>query len=402
MSIFHYTALDASSAYSRGRVDARNQKKAMAALEGQGLLVINLRKEQSDRWSKINTVWSRVSRLDRIFFTKHLLTMIESGISLDQAIKITAEQTTNRHLREVLLDLHSRVQKGQTFYSALAQHPKYFSNFYVSLVKVGESSGKLDQVLEYLNEQQERDYELVSKARSAMVYPSIILTALFLIVIFMMIFIVPRVTGVLVEYNVQLPLATRALIAMSNFVIHIGPYLLPVIIVVIALLRRWIRTPKGKWKWDTFLLHIPRARTILKEFNIARITRSLSSMLKSGVAIDQALLLAADVAGNSHYQRSIRAGIKFVQKGVGIGEVLKGYPDLYPPLTTRMVEVGERTGKLDHMFTRLASFYEKSVLTTLTNMASIIEPLLLIAIGLSVGFLAIAVLTPIWKFAETI
>lgn len=402
MANFYYTALDKKDALTKGQIEAKNIKKAKAILEGEGFMLINMVRVKKSRWQKFNNLFDNITLLDKIFFTRHLYTMLESGIALDQAVKITAEQVTNEKFREVLRDIHQRLQKGEAFYSCLSHHRKYFSNFYISIVKVGEKSGKLDEVLSYLLEQQESDYELITKTRSAMIYPSIIICALVVMVIFMMVFVIPKVTGILTEYDVQLPLATRILIGLSNFLINWGLLLIPVIGLIIYLLRRWIKTPKGKWRWDAFLLKIPRFNRIIIEFNLARLTLSASALLKSGVSIDKAIALAADVSNHSHYKKSLEESIHFVRRGVSFGEVLKGKPKLYPPICVRMIEIGEKAGKLDHMLHRLAIFYQKSVTTTVTNLTSVIEPFLLLLIGLSVAFVAVSVLTPIWKFSETV
>jgi len=402
MSIFTYTALDKSNSYVKGKIDAKNSKKAVSQLEKEGFLIINIKQDKISRWAKFNNLVINVTRLDKIFFTRHLYTMLESGIALDQAVKITAEQTTNQKFKEVLLDIYERLRKGQNFHSSLAQHPKYFSNFFVSLVRVGEKSGKLDEVLYYILEQQEKDYDIVTRATGALIYPSIIITALIVIVIFMMVFVIPKITSVLTEYKVDLPIATKVLIWLSNFVIHYGFILLPLLIIAVILFRKWTRKGKGKLRWDSFILGIPRIKKVIIEFNQARLTRSLSAMLKSGVQIDQALTLGSNVTNNSRYQQSLKSAVGFIQKGIPLAEVLKGYPKLYPPITTRMVEVGEKTGRLDHMLNRLAIFYEKSVTTAIGNLASVIEPVLLLTIGLAVAFVAISVLTPIWKFSETV
>lgn len=401
MSLFIYNALDKSNAYVKGKIEASNIKKANEKLEKEGFLIINIKQEKQKRLMDIN-IFNNVTRLDKIFFTRHMYTLLESGIALDEAIRITAEQTTNPKFKEVLTDIYRKLRKGQNFYSSLAQHPKYFSNFFISLVRVGEKSGKLDEVLYYILEQQEKDYEIATKAMGAMIYPCIIITALIVMVTFMMIFVIPKITEVLSEYSVDLPLTTKILIWLSNTLIHYGFIIFPVLILLVFLFVRWTKTKKGKWKWDSFVLKIPRLKKVIVEFNLARFTRALSSMLKSGVRIDHALDLAAEVSGNSHYQKSIKQGINFIQKGIPLTEVLKGYPKLYPPVTTRMVEIGEKTGKLDHMLNRLAEFYEKSVNTAIGNLASVIEPVLILAVGLAVAFVAISVLTPIWSFQKTI
>ncbi|MFC1687412.1 type II secretion system F family protein [Patescibacteria group bacterium] len=402
MAEFIYNALDKTDSYVNGKIEASNVKKATEKLESEGFLLVNIKLVKHSRYSRLNHMFEGVSRLDKIFFTRHLYTMLESGMAMDQAVKITSEQTTNQKFREILTDIYKRVQKGQSFHSALGQHPKYFSSFFINLIKVGENSGKLDDALSYLLEQQEKDYDLLTQARGAMVYPIIIIAALVGMVTLMMTFVVPQVTSVLIQYEVELPFATKVLIGLSNFLLQWGLALIPVLGILIYVIVRWTKSPKGKKKWDTFLLKIPQLKKILMEFNLARFTRALSSLLKSGVMLNEALDLTAGVSNNSLYQESQRSGIIFIQKGIPLADVLKGYPKLYPSITSRMIEVGERTGKLDHMLTRLAIFYEKSVSATIKNLASIIEPTLLLLIGFTVGFVAIAVLTPIWKFSETI
>lgn len=402
MAIFTYTGLDKNNNYIKSTLETSSLKKATQVLEKEGVLLVNIKEEKIARSAFFDRIFNNVTRLDKIFFTRHLHTMLESGIALDQAIKIIGEQSTNKQLKEALSDIHRRLQNGESFHQCLQSHPKYFSKFYINIVKVGEKSGKLDEVLEQLLQQQESDYELISRARGAMVYPSVIICALIIMVIFMMIFVIPKVTAVLTEYKVTLPLATRILIGLSNFLIHYGLFLIPVIILIIYLFKRWIKSKKGKWHWDSFLLNLPHFKKIMVEFNLARFSRAMSALMKSGVPIDESLALAADVSSNSHYALSLAAGIQFVRKGIPLAEILKGYPKLYPPITVRMIEVGERTGKLDHMLMRLATFYEKSVLNTISNLASVIEPILLLAIGLAVAFVAVSVLTPIWKFSETV
>jgi type II secretory pathway component PulF len=406
MAQFRYNALDSKDAYVKGVVEARNAKRAVEKLEAEGLLVINVKSEKPKGFSLNDFIFHRllhrVSALEKIFFTRNLHTTLESGIAVDQGLKIAAEQTTNPTLKVVTNDLYQRILKGENLASSLGHHKQFFSDFYINLVRVGESSGKLDEVLAYLLEQQERDYDLRTKARGAMVYPVLILSALVCMVVLMMVFVVPKVTGVLNQYEVQLPLATRILIGLSDFLLRFGIFLIPVLVALGFLFARWTKSGRGRMAWDRFLLRLPKVGKIIAEFNLARYTRAMASLLKSGVAIDQALATAASVPQNIHYQEAARGGIQFVQRGIPLTEVLKGSTDLFPPLTVRMVEIGERSGKLDHMLERLATFYEKSVEATLANLASVIEPALLLGIGLAVGFVAIAVLTPIWSFSNTI
>ncbi|MDD5039949.1 MAG: type II secretion system F family protein [Patescibacteria group bacterium] len=402
MPLFNYTALDKTDSFVRGQLEAKSSKRAIATLEGEGFMIINITEEKRTRYSKLNNIFNNVTRVDKIFFTRHLYTMLESGIALDQAVKITAEQTTQEKFKVVLFDIHQQLLQGRSFHECLNRHKRYFDNFYISMVRVGEKSGKLDEVLSYLLEQQESDYEVITKSRSAMIYPSVIISALVVMVTFMMLFVIPKITEILTEYEVTLPLATRVLIGLSGFLSNYGLYLIPVLGVIVYLFLKWKKSPRGKWRWDGLILKLPGIKKIVIEFNLARFTRSLSSLLKSGMQLDQALELAAEVSNNSHYQKSLRASINFVQKGIPLVEVLKGNTVLFPQITTRMIEVGEKTGKLDHMLQRLAVFYEKALTTTIANISSIIEPALLITIGLAVAFVAIAVLTPVWSYSQTV
>ena len=270
------------------------------------------------------------------------------------------------------------------------------------MVKVGEKSGTLEDSLNHLLEQQERDYELITKARGAMIYPLIITIAAIIIVSLMMAFVVPTVTGILLEYSVELPLPTKILIFISNFLANNLLFVISTIIILFLAGYRLTKTKKGKWIGETILLNTPIIKHIVIEFNLARFTRAMSALLKSGIVIDEALELASDVCKNSHYKVAVAPGVGLVRRGIPLTEILKGNLKLFPPIATRMIEVGEKTGKLDHMYDRIAKFYEKSVLNTLNNLSSIIEPVLLLLIGCGVAFVAVSILTPIWKFVETI
>jgi general secretion pathway protein F len=207
---------------------------------------------------------------------------------------------------------------------------------------------------------------------------------------------------VLLDYNVQLPLPTRILIGLTHVITYYGIFILIAFIAAAVGIRKLLERPDWKFRWDTMMLSIPYARGIIKDLNLARFARAMTSLLKSGVSIDRAMELSANTTGNSHYSKAIRGGVPFVRKGAPFAEVLKGHPKLYPPVASRMVEVGEHTGKLDHMLEKIAIFYEKSVTAKLDNLAGVLEPVLLIVVGSAVGFVALSVLMPIWKFSETI
>ncbi|MBU1164366.1 type II secretion system F family protein [Patescibacteria group bacterium] len=401
MAKFNYTGLDKGYSYYNGKIDAISRRRALSILEKKGFLVINIKRDKEsiiDKLSKISTI----SRLDKIFFTRHLYTLIEAGIALDQAIKITAEQATNPKFKSILFDVYQKIQEGKTLHTSLEPYRNSFSHFFINLIKVGEKSGSLEDSLMHLLAQQEKDYDLLTKARGALIYPIIIMLAAIVIVTLMMIFVIPNISDILLQYGVELPWTTKLLIGGSNLIINFGYILIMGIVVLILVFYMLQKNVKVKWYIQKILLRLPVVGKIIQEFNLARFSRAMYAMMKSGVSINEALELSSTVCSNQHYQKAIYSSIEYVHKGVSFNKVLMAYPKLFPPITTRMLEVGEKSGKTDHMFDKIAGFYEKSVINKLTNLSTIIEPVLLLFIGLVVAFVGVSVLTPIWKFAETI
>ena len=401
MSTFTYAALASDNSYIKGQIKERGRKKAISKLENEGFLVINIKREISSKWDKLLT-YSTISRLDKIHFTRHLYTFLDAGIALDEAVKICAEQIINKKFKEILFDIYKQIISGHTLHQSLQSHSKYFSGYFIKMIKVGEESGRLDNTLEHLLEQQEKEYDLITKIRGALIYPIILIAAAVGVVIFMLSFVVPTIASLLAEYGSELPITTKILIAMSNLFLKYGLLLPPVLILLGIVIRMLLKTPKGKWYFEELLFRLPLVKKIFTEYNIARVTISISAPLLSGLAIDKSLELALETCQNRHYQETINKGLKFVYKGIPLSDVFQGFPKLYPPNVVRMIEIGERTGKFDQMFARLATFYEKSVFNTFNNLSSIIEPFLLLTIGFIVGFIAVSILTPIWKFAEAI
>lgn len=402
MKIFNYAALRTDGdKYEKGQLEAASMKKAQAQLESQGLLVINLSPVQQNSWLDIFK-FATISRLEKIYFTRHLQTFLEAGMTLDVAVKIVAEQVTNKKFKEILWDVHQKIVQGQTLSEALSQHGQYFSTYYIKLIKVGEESGRLDNILTHLLEHQEREYELLTRVRSAMIYPTIIMIAALAVVVFMMTFVVPNISKILLSYGTDLPLTTKILIAISNFFVLYGWFLAGFLALLLVVLRIVAKKPRGKWFFEALAMKLPIVRRIVVEYNVARFTRSLATPILSGISVDRSFQLTAEACQNSHYQKSMLEAAKLVQKGVPISEILQGYPDLYPPNVTRTIEIGEKTGKFDRMISRLTIFYEKSVFNTFDNLSSVLEPFLIVGIGLIVCFIAVSILTPIWKFADTV
>ncbi len=354
------------------------------------------------RFDFLFTQINKVSTVEKIFLTRHFVTMFEAGIPLNESISIAREETDNKYLKAALQDIYLHLENGQSFSSSLGAHPKIFNKLYIKMLEVGETSGRLSEVLNYLLHQQEDEYRLHTRIRNALIYPVTTVVVMIMIVIGVLLFIIPEIAKIYAEEGIILPLFTRALIGISNFVVHNGLYMLVGLIFSILIFLQILKTTRGHKFFDGVVLKLPIFGKIVKYINISRFTRNLSDLIQSGISIDQALTAASGIMNNVLYQQSLAEAVTKVQQGKSLSDCLRSYPNLYPPLVNRMTVVGEKSGKIDSMFKRIAQHYEDLVFNTTNNLSSMIEPVLIILVGGLVGSIAVAVLFPIWNFAKVI
>ena len=328
--------------------------------------------------------------------------MLKAGIPAPRALRILAKQIRNKKFRAVLSDMASGVESGKSLNEALAQYPRIFSHIFVSMVKVGELSGDLEKSLDYLAIQLEREADLKSKTKGAMIYPMVIISAMVLIGIVMAIFVLPKLTETFKEFGGQLPLPTKIVVAISDFSSAHPFILVGTIVGLIIAAIAVFRTPAGKRGFDAFLLRMPVINPIVKKINLARFARILSSLMKSGISIVEGLQVTADSMDNTYYRDVITVTATNVKLGKPLTEALAQQERLFPVIVTQMMEVGEETGNIENILEQLAVSFEGEVDNTMRNLSSIIEPLLLLIIGVVVGFLALALITPIYNIGQTI
>ncbi len=344
-----------------------------------------------------------VSLKDKITFTRNLALVVKAGLSLPQGIEILSQETSSSFLKYILGQVKTAVTKGTEFSQSLNAYPTVFSQFYVSMLKTGESSGTMDEVLSSLAIHMEKERALRSKVVGALIYPAVIVVVMGIVLIAMMVFVVPRLTIVFDSFKAELPITTRALIAFSNFLIN--HYLLLPISVFGSLIALWFffrRVKRGKITLSWLILHTPVFGKISKKVNTARTARTLQTLVKSGVSILEALSITSEVLQNHFYKQALLEAKKAVEKGKALHEVLASYRHLYPPLAAQLVAVGEQTGSIDLVLTDLAEFYEEEVDAITKNLSSIIEPVLMVIIGSAVGFLAISMLQPIYSLTQSV
>lgn len=369
-----------------------------------GSEIIEIHKKGEGKFSieKINRLFGSVKEHEKVILTRNLSTMIDAGLSLTRAIAVLERQTKNQKLKLVLAGLNSDIKKGSNFHTALKKFPKTFSLLFVSMVRAGEESGKLAGALSLIGAQLERSYILKKKIKGALIYPSIILIAMVIIAVLMLIFVVPTLIQTFEELGADLPNSTQGIIAVSNFFVEQTLLALLIPIIFGAFIFYGLRTNKGKRIFHYGLLHTPIIGTLLKEIQSARTTRTLSSLLSSGVEIVTAISITSDVLQNSYYRDVLAQAKNDVQKGTPLSKAFTENEHLYPILVGEMISVGEETGKLPDMLLRVAEFYESEVEQKTKDMSTIIEPFLMIIIGIFVGFFALSMISPIYSLSDSI
>lgn len=401
MAIFNYKAKDLSGRNIRGRVEAVDEQVAANILRDKNLFVIKIsRRMHFFLIDKIvEKLFHRIKVKDGVIFFRQLSVLISANIPLVQGLNILAKQTTNETFRNIVLDIADDVEGGARLSDSLSKYPQVFNNFVVSMVKSGETSGKLEEVLIYLANQQEQDYDMMSKIKGAMIYPVFVFGMLIIVGVVVMVFVIPKLTAIFVESNAKLPGTTVLLINTSNFIINFWWLLIFILAVIVIFLQIYIKTPFGRNQWDTFKLRIPVVGFLFQRIYIVRFTRSFATLITGGVVITKALEVTKEVVGNTVYQKLISKTIKEVEDGNSLVSVFSK-SHYVPVMLVQMMSVGEEAGKLDMVLAKITDFYTKEVETLVKNILTLLEPLVIVLMGLGVGLLVAAVIMPIYNLAS--
>ncbi len=395
---FKYTAFTEKGTQIKDMVIAKNKKAAESRLASRGLVVESIKPDRVGAVLELaRSSVSGVSFKDLIIFTRNLSVMVKSGLTLDESLSILAEQSTNPRLTRILVQLNEQIQAGKTLSEALAQNPKVFSKLYVSIVSAAERSGTLEQSLKYLTDQLTQTYEVRVKIRNALFYPTVVLTATFSVMILLSIFVLPKITKLFSSFKTTLPLATRAIIAISDFATAHTFFLLVLLGLLVIVTPFVLRLAVLRPLTHRLLLKIPIVRHFSRFFNIALFCRTLGTLLISGVPINQALAIASETMRNIFYSRALNDIVAVQQTGETLGALLRQYPKLFPPMVHRMIAVGEESGNMEEILLFLADFHEKEIDNLSKNLTNIMEPVLLIVIGLAVAVVALGIITPIYQ-----
>lgn len=335
---------------------------------------------------------------EKMFFAQHLSLMIKGGVSLTEAITTLKKEIKSRNFKKAVDDILKRVSAGEKLAKAMALHPRIFDMFYYNIVRVGEESGSLEENLSYLAQKLQRDIEMGKKVKAALIYPGIIISLAFAIVFIVAFFVLPKITDLFRALQIPLPFTTRVLISSISFLKSYWVFGVGVVVSLILLIRILIRIKGVKFFLDRVVLALPILGGISKNFNLAYFSRNFYALLKSGIPLLDALSILSEVAPNQVYAKNLLKIKQRVERGEKISQGMKLFPRDFPPVFSEMVLVGERSGTLEESFSYLSEYHEKETDQILKSLSSLIEPILLILIGIFVGFVALAIITPVYQF----
>ena len=403
MYTFSYQARDASGKIVSGIQDALNEDNAVTSLMSRGLMVLSLQQKSAVASRSRKKTWT-VKETDLVLFTRQLSTMIEAGISLVQAMTALYDQCDpkrQRNLRHIISDVTTRVQGGETFNESIAKHPRVFDRLFVSMVKAGEHGGLLAEILDRLAGFLEASARLRKKVKSAMTYPVIVICIAFAITIFLLVKVVPIFGEIFKDFGAKLPAPTQFLIDVSDFIRGEWYFLILIVGGAFFGIRTFVRSTRGKQLADRWKLKLPIFGPLIHKICMSRFSRTFAQLIRSGVPILEVLDIVGGASGNHVVETSIKGVSEDVEKGDNLSVALSKKP-IFPPMMLRMVSAGEATGKIDTMLEKMADFWDEEIEAMLDALTSLIEPLLIVFLGVIVGGIVIAMFLPIFKLNEVV
>ncbi len=399
MNRFNYKAKDKDGRLVTGEVEASSANDAARLVKGKGLYVISIVPKIDSPFTIVRRFRERITPRDVATFTRQLSTMINAGLPITEALLILRSQSKGS-MQKIVAQILADIEAGESFSTSLSSHPKIFSPTYIALVKSGEVGGVMDVVLLRLADNLEKQEEFGSKVKGALIYPAIIIVGMLIVSLIMMIFVIPRLTSLYGEFGAQLPLPTVILIGISNFVIHFWFVVLFFIIAGIYAFNLYKATPFGRRKIDELIFKIPIFGSLQRQVILTELTRTLSLMVGSGVPILEALNITSGVVGNTVISDALKDSAKQVEKGFPIAFSFARHTEAFPFLLSQMIAVGEETGKMDDVLTKISHIFEVESDDEVKGLTAAIEPLVMVLLGLGVGFLVIAVILPIYNLTS--
>ena len=401
MSFFTYHAVDKDGAERQGTIDAVNIDIAIAALQRRGLVISGIEPEQQklSPWTRIN-FFDRVTNSDVVMISRQITTLFESQVSALHAFRLLATEARTPKLGEKLTAVSNDIQSGSSISTALSRHPDVFSPFYVNMVRAGEEAGKLDETFSFLADYLDRNYEITQKARNALIYPAFIILTFTVVMGLMMTLVIPNLATMLAEVGQDVPLFTKIIIGISNFLVKYILLFLGLLVVSGVVLYRFARTESGRELLSRARLQVPVVGEIFKKLYLSRIADNLSTMLKSGVQVLRGLEITGTVVGDPVYEKILTTAAIDVKGGLPVSEAFRKHPEM-PGIVVAMLKIGEETGNMGHILETMAHFYRREVNLAVDTLVGLIEPFMIVMLAVGVAVLLASVLLPIYNIASS-
>ena len=400
--LFFYRALDQEGHEREGTVEALSMDVAISTLQRRNLIVSSITPQEQKSVLQMEVPFlNGVSNKEVVILSRQIATLFEAQVSALRIFRLLASEVDNRKLAEVLTKVADDLQGGSPISKALSRHPKVFSPFYVNMVRSGEEAGKLSDTFGYLADYLDRTYEVMSKAQNALIYPAFVIFTFIVVMALMLTMVIPNISKIITESGQPIPIYTQIVIGLSEFVVNFGVFILIAIIIGAFFAWRSMQTFKGRYFFDNLKLTVPYLGDLYKKLYLSRISDNFSTMLVSGVAVVEAIEITGTVVGNAVYEQVLKKAGEDVKGGLSISEALGRHEEI-PGIMVAMIKVGEETGELGNILSTLAKFYRREVTTAVDTLVDLIEPLMIVFLGLGVGVLLASVLIPIYNLAGSI
>lgn len=397
--LFNYRALDRDGHERAGTVEALSMDVAVTTLQRRNLIVSSIAPAaEKTLLTKEFSIFKRVSNKDVVILSRQIATLFEAQVSALRIFRLLAAEMDNKYLSDILTQVADDLQGGSPISKAMARHPKVFTSFYVNMVHAGEESGKLSETFGYLADYLDRTYEVQTKAQNALIYPAFVIGVFFIVMALMLTMVIPRISSILTESGQDIPLYTKIVIGLSNFLVDYGFFILIALVVAAVFGYRSLETPSGELFFDSFKLDFPYLGDLYQKLYLSRIADNFATMLASGVPVVEAIEITASVVGSATYVRVLEQSAEAVKGGSSISDAFGQHTEI-PGIMTAMIKVGEETGELGNILGTLAKFYRREVTTAVDTLVDLIEPMMIVLLGLGVGTLLASVLIPIYNLA---
>lgn len=400
--LFTYKAITDNGEKREGTIDAVSKDLAIGALQRRGFIVLSVEGDEAKKGLLRSVIFKNVSNKEIVILSRQIAVLFEAQVSALKSFQLLASSTTNPYLSKILVTVSDDLQSGQSISGALAKHPTVFSEFYTSMLKSGEETGKMNQTFLYLADYLERQYQLTSKTRNALIYPAFVIIVFISVMVLLLTLVIPKLSELIIESGQEIPLYTRLVIGTSNFFVHYGLVVLIAFLLALGYLWWLSGTQRGRLAIDRTKLAIPAIGSLYRKLYLSRISDNLDTMISASVPIVRSIDVTAEIVGNKVYQNLMEDAAEKVKTGSLLSDALAKYPDDIPPIFVQMTKVGEETGKLGSILKTLSNFYKREVNDAVDTLIGLIEPTMVIVLGLGVGILVASVLIPIYNITSSI